>query len=608
MQSRSGLLLILAFALLIRLPFLGQAIQGDDDLYLTEGAHAQIEPWHPLHTTYVFRGEPADLRGHTHPPLDGWVLGSLIALFGGVDEAAFHAIYIGFTLLAAAAMWSLARRFSPWPVWATLLFLATPVFVVNGNSLEADLPFVALWMAAIALFCAGRRFWAAVAMALAALTSYQVVLIVPILAAWLWLVGGADPLVRARPPGRALLPFMWLATPLLALVAWQLFERWGTGAWPLAVTLGYQRAYQTAGHKLASVLALAVHALFLAGPLLTPLAAVAAWRRRHERGAQFLLAWIGIFFAGSAVIFFAGSARYLLPMAAPVAILASSGFGPIRNAGSRSGSPFVPILALAGFASQLVLGLGLAAVNYQHWDGYRRFAAMLPMGHRTWVNGEWGLRYYVERSGGLALTKDQKVQPGEVVVSSDLSQAVEVHAPLTPMVRTLEIRPSIPLRLIGLESHSGYSTASLGFWPFGISSGVIDRVRAQVVGERHVTREYLTLAAPDSGEQLVSGVYADHWMARTVMVLLANPPQPRGFSVEFYLPPQASARHVELLLDGKSVAQGNYLKDGLYTLASRGPIRGAGAIAEAEVDVDSTFFAPGDQRPLGVVLLGIGFR
>jgi hypothetical protein len=194
------------------------------------------------------------------------------------------------------------------------------------------------------------------------------------------------------------------------------------------------------------------------------------------------------------------------------------------------------------------------------------------------------------------------------VVSSDLSRAVEVHAPLTPLVRTLEIRPAIPLRLIGLDSHSGYSTASLGFWPFGISNGAIDRVRAEAVGERHVTREYLTLAAPDSSEQVVSGVYADHWMARTAMVLLKNPPEPRGLTVEFYLPPQASARRVELLLDGKSVARGNYSKDGVYTLAAAGPLRGAGAAAEAEVEVDSTFFAPGDQRPLGVVLLGIGFR
>jgi len=600
-----SLLLILAFALLIRLPFLGQAIQGDDDIYLTEGAHAQIEPWHPLHTTYIFRGEPVDLRGHPHPPLDGWVLGALIALFGGVNEVAFHAVYIGFTLLAAAAMWSLARRFSSRPVWATLLFLATPVFVVNGTSLEADLPFLAFWMAAIALFCAGRRALAAVAMALAALTSYQVVLIVPILAAWLWLdQRGADRQVCARPPGRALRQFAWLATPILALLAWQVFERWGTGAWPLAVTLGYQRSYQTAGNKLASALTLAIHALFLAGPLLAPLAAVTAWRRRHDRSVQFLLAWIGIFFAGSAVIFFAGSARYLLPMAPPVAILASFSFEPIQ----RQASSALRILTLTGFASQLALGLGLATVNYQHWDGYRQFAAMLPTGHRTWVNGEWGLRYYVESRGGLALTKNQPLEPGEIVVASDLSRAVETHAPLTPMVRTLEIRPAIPLRLIGLESHSGYSTASLGFWPFGVSSGVIDRVHADVVGERHVTREYLTLAAPDSGEQIAAGIYPDHWMARTAMVLLKNPAGSRGFSVEFYLPPQARARRVKLWLDGKPVAEGNYSKDGLYTLATAAPIRGAGAIAEAEVEVDSTFFAPGDQRPLGVVLLGIGFR
>jgi hypothetical protein len=177
------------------------------------------------------------------------------------------------------------------------------------------------------------------------------------------------------------------------------------------------------------------------------------------------------------------------------------------------------------------------------------------------------------------------------------------------MMRTLEIRPAIPLRLIGLESHSGYSTASLGFWPFGISSGVIDRVRAEAVGERHVTREYLDFTSkPDFGEQVVSGVYADHWMARNAMVLLKNPAEPRGFSVDFYLPPQASARRVELLLDEKPVAQGNYSKDGVYTLTATGPLRGAGAAAEAEVVVDSTFFAPGDQRPLGIVLLGIGFR
>jgi len=57
-----------------------------------------------------------------------------------------------FSLIAACAMWSLARRFSPHPLWAALLFIAVPAFVVNGNSLETDLPFLAFWMAAVALF------------------------------------------------------------------------------------------------------------------------------------------------------------------------------------------------------------------------------------------------------------------------------------------------------------------------------------------------------------------------------------------------------------------------------------------------------------------------
>ena len=44
--------------------------------------------------------------------------------------------------------------------FGTLLFIAVPTFVVNGNSFETDLPFLALWMASVALYCSGRR-WAA---------------------------------------------------------------------------------------------------------------------------------------------------------------------------------------------------------------------------------------------------------------------------------------------------------------------------------------------------------------------------------------------------------------------------------------------------------------
>src|SRR6478672_3672681 len=123
-----GLLLIICLVLFIRLPFLNQAVQGDDHIYLKEAAHALIDPFHPSDVKDVFLGDNVDLRGHSHPPLDAWVLAGLLAVFGDVREVPFHAAYIAFSLIAVLAMWSLARRFSPHPVWAALLLIAVPAF------------------------------------------------------------------------------------------------------------------------------------------------------------------------------------------------------------------------------------------------------------------------------------------------------------------------------------------------------------------------------------------------------------------------------------------------------------------------------------------------
>ena len=583
-------LLVMGLVLLIRIPFLNQAIQGDDHIYLTEASHALIDALHPDDTSYVFQGVEVDLRGQPHPPLDAWVLAGLIAVFGSVKEIPFHVAYMVFSLIAASAMWSLARRFSPHPLWAALLFLAVPAFVVNGNSLETDLPFLALWMAAIALF-AGRRPLAlalsAICMALAALTAYQAVLLTPILAVYVWLFHR-----------RSLARWLALLVPPLTVGAWQLFERLSTGVLPAAVLNGYLATLQTFNAKLASALALTIHSWFIVFPALVPAALVLAWRRRREPDTLFLLVWIGIFFAGALVIFFAGSARYLLPMAAPVALLASR----LR-----------PRWLAAGFALQLALGLSLAAVNYQHWAGYREFAESLrapAAGHRVWIDGEWGLRFYLESDGALPLKKTQRLRPGDIVVSSDLGASVNPTAPFAPL-RTAEIRPALPLRLIGLESHSGYSTVSRGFWPFGISTGPIDRLRAREVAERHPTLAYLPMNAPQAADQIVAGIFSlednrFRWMSRSAVVALASPPAALPLRAMFTIPPQARARRVTLLLDGHEVASQTYPAPGTYTLESP-PLRAAGAVATVEIAVDQTFFAPPDSRELGMVLAGVGF-
>jgi hypothetical protein len=336
---------------------------------------------------------------------------------------------------------------------------------------------------------------------------------------------------------------------------------------------------------------LSIHFWFILFPALVPLLAIAAWRKRSEPATLFLILWIAIFFLCGLPIFFAGSARYLLPIAAPLAILASR----------------LPAKVLApAFAIQLAIGLGLAAANYQHWDGYRQFAESIrtaTAGHRVFVDNDWGLRYYIEADHGRPALKGQQLRTGDIVVTSELGHNVEFTAPMAAIARAV-IQPSIPFRLIGLESRSGYSTVAKGWWPFGISAGVVDRVEARIVRERRPTLEYLPTNAPEAPEQIVTGIFLpDRWMSGTAVVLLKPPATPKKLRAEIYVPPNATARHITLLLDGREVASKDLPRDGAYTLESAGALTGS----TVEIRVDRTFRASGDQRDLGVVLLGVGF-
>ena len=378
-RLRTSLWVILA-VLLIRLPFLNQAIQGDDVYYLAGAQHAQLDPLHPNHTRYVFQGKMVDMQGHPHPPFNAWYLGGLLALLKDVREIPFHAGYIPFSLIAALSMLSIARRFTDKPLLATLLFIVVPPFFVNGNSLESDLPFLAFWMLAIATYLSGLVWLAAAAAVVAEMSAYQAIVLTPILF--------LAPVAGRRGAGH------WaaiLAAPL-TFVGFQAFERLTSGALPAAVLGGYVQTY-----GLAELTIKLKNAVALSGHLLVTIVSPIAWLGlRNYTPNRFLLLWTGVFFAGALAIFFAGSARYLLPVAAPLCIAASA---------SRFA---IPALLLQG-----LLSLAMAIVNYQHWDGYRQFAAtQVPWGsaRRVFVHGEWGLRYYMEERGAIALETGQRTR------------------------------------------------------------------------------------------------------------------------------------------------------------------------------------------------------
>jgi hypothetical protein len=582
---RKQVILTLLFVFLVRLPFLTQAIQGDDYFYLAAAQHAQIDPAHPHHAEYVFLGDRVSMRGHPHPPGDAWILAGLLAVFGDVYEVPYHLAYLLLSWLAALSMLALARRFVPErALEATLLFCSVPAFLVNGNSFESDLPFLAFWMLSFALI--DRPRWAALAIAGCALMAYQSVLLIPILGLWLWQRGE----LKRR---------WWLLTiPVAVLAGYQLFELATTGQLPLLVLNQHFHTYQlqSSERKVRSAIALAGHLVVM----FTPIGFWALLRRRD----RFLSAWVALFFVAAVVLFFAGSARYLLPLAAPFAILVALYYA--RR----------PVWIWSCLAVQLALGLSLAWVNYQHWQGYREFASAAmrdTANKRVWVNGEWGLRFYTEAEGALPIVRGQALRPGDWLISSKLTAQSDYTAGGGQEVEQMrrEIRPTLPLRLIGLGSRSGYSTADYGLWPFDISTAPVDVVTLSLIVERKPELSWLPMNAAHAETQIVSGLYSLEenkwrWAGQRAVVLVKPPAEAAPLAAEIYIPDSAPGRTVVMLLNGVEVARKTFAGPDSYRLES-GPVSAPGDSATVELSIDRDFSAPGDNRKLGFILTGVGF-
>lgn len=620
------LLILFALVMALRVPFWTQAIQGDDIYYL-EGAHyAQTNPLHPHQAKYLFQGRLVDMSGHPHPPLNAAVLSILLAVVGDVKEVPFHAAYTLFSLIAVFSMYMMACHFTTQPLLASMLFSVVPAFVVNGNSLECDLPLLAFWMLSMALFVEaialgqGKHLaLAVIPLALTGLSAYQSVVIIPIL----WLM-----IYSKRPTWWG--AYAIALTPAIILVLYQAFEASSGKAPPLAVTAGYFQEYglQQLGAKIRNAKALVGHLGWMLFPALPILAfrsqwMVAAglwssfeWNPTYLAGVAASIGilkqpgnrfgwWPHLFFISSLILFFAGSARYLLPMAAPVILLTVNQLA------------LQPRWLYFGFAANLLLGLGLAYTNYQHWDGYRDFVKTHQAeikASRVWVNGELGFRFYPESLGAMPMAQGQSVRPGDLILSSELLMPIPFTVGGGQLVEIdkKEIRTTLPFRLIGLKSKSGYSDATAGVLPFDLSSAPLDRIRLQRVIERKPTLSYFSMGDAEAEQHILSGAYQaedgkTRWMGKQARLILQSAKDTSDASATVYVPPVAKARMLWLDWNGKRVAELPLTKDGIYTISGKGIKTGMGQ-GVLTIECDATFSTAGDTRELGVVLVEAGLK
>lgn len=250
------LIIIVVFILATMLPFINMPVHMDDPTHL-DFARVQVE--HPFQQDipgYTYFGQYFDSFRDTHPRGHSLLLSLLLRADPSEAEAPLHAAFLVFPLIAGISMYFLARRFGSPPLLSALLLMAAPVVLVTFHSLMTDPPGMAMWLASVTAYIYGsdrrsrRRMsgegsgdwrggmppasekddWRSTLLLAAAtlflligtFISYQVLSVIPLLAAYM--------LLNRR---RSLADFLPLAVPAAAFVLIALATRWQYGGWPM---------------------------------------------------------------------------------------------------------------------------------------------------------------------------------------------------------------------------------------------------------------------------------------------------------------------------------------------------------------------------------------
>jgi hypothetical protein len=223
------ILIILGFVLLITLPFSNKAFHIDDVAWLAVAKAILVNPSQPLHGQaslidrdyYVFEKlgkNPRAFERLSHPPIFPYFLALVIYLKQGITERSLHIAYIFFVALAAWAAYLLAKRFTNYPLFTTLLIITSPMFMISSHSLMNDIVMLAFFCLAILTYVRGidnddrtQLVLSGLLIVLAILTRYIAFALIPLLIAYALLI-------KRKLSVSSLLPF------IIALLIYGLWE------------------------------------------------------------------------------------------------------------------------------------------------------------------------------------------------------------------------------------------------------------------------------------------------------------------------------------------------------------------------------------------------
>ena len=454
-------------------PFLAKPFNIDDPLFIRLAQHVQAHPENPFGFNVNWYGLVSPMWTVTeNPPLAGYYFALAGSLFGW-SEISLHFAGLLAALAVILGTHRLATRLCGNPLLAACAVLLTPVFLVSANTVMCDVLMVAIWVWAVVFWVEGleqnrsaKIIFAGVLIALAMLTKYFGVALIPLLAVYAamekrklgsWVIGLLIPLA-------ALAAYQWWthalyghalfsdAAGFVATAHGKLgFSKPVSGLIALAFTGGgaasavflapwLWRARTLAIVFCATIIAggtlcfcggilekfpalegaarteAALHLIFwaAAGVLVLWLAAADVLRQPRDARAWLLGLWVAGTFAFTAFGNWTVNGRSLLPMLPAVGIL-------LARRWERGGQKY-PRTVQIGLAASAVFALLVAQSDFQLAVAVRRCAqeAMSKYGQgkaTVWFEGHWGFQHYMEQLGARAVDyKNFSPPPGDILV------------------------------------------------------------------------------------------------------------------------------------------------------------------------------------------------
>ena len=516
-----GTLILLTLAALV--PFLGKPFNMDDPLFLWSAKQIAAHPFDPYGFNVDWGWTQFPMCKVTeNPPLTCYYLALAGTLFGW-GETVLHAAFLVPAIAVVLGTYRLAKHLCSNPLLAAGLVLCAPVFLVSATSVMCDVMALAGWVWAASFWLEGatensrsKLLAAGVIIALATLTKYFAVSLLPLLVAYC--LARRQPLTAWGPPVivvfSALVGYQWwseamyhqnllygaanyvmfsqklfgftrLQNGLMALgflggcaalvvfsaPAWMKRREMIYAAAVLAVLMVIASGDSSLWKKYVALQETALDpakmqlGFWAASGVLVLWLALGDLLRRRDAESLMLALWVTGVFWFTAFCNWTVNGRSVLPLIPAVTILMVRRLQTMNAPAKR--------LLFGCVAASAAFTWFIARSDFQKAVAVRELVRQVeqqfqPSKQTVWFQGHWGFQYYLQLAGARPVDfKSPALKPGDwMVVPTDNTNLRLLDPNRAELIGTCRIQGPTRFTTLNESLGAGYYASVFGPLPF----------------------------------------------------------------------------------------------------------------------------------------------